>query len=303
MENRHFFNKWINDYARVSKWMAQYDIIELLQNNELVKIRNFLPRRVAEGALSMLEDIPESQWNDTHADHDLSNNNISHKFSSCKNSLDVPELCRAVSLLLPGCLSSLSVARYTGSDYIAPHDDKAYTDVLMDDGTIVQCSRNITVVYYLTKNWDKSCGGEFVDVEGGDSVVPEFNLAVLFTIPRLHAVTPVTPGKVRYSLFGWFLERGKLYPLNTGEEGCLTKKDGENNAERWWEECDDDRLEILRESEIKKKNIKRKILHIKKMLLYNRLYMLSKSSRSNRNFILNSSRKRLIYSFKNKSKI
>jgi hypothetical protein len=47
--------------------------------------------------------------------------------------------------------------------------------------------------------------------------VPEYNSAVMFRIPRWHQVTPVTGDRPRYSIFGWFLQPGQTYPLNTGE--------------------------------------------------------------------------------------
>lgn len=49
--------------------------------------------------------------------------------------------------------------RYTKGHHIDSHDDRAYTDVQMEDGVIVQCSRTIAVIYYLTKNWKAEYGG------------------------------------------------------------------------------------------------------------------------------------------------
>ena len=51
------------------------------------------------------------------------------------------------------------LCRYTQGHYIEPHDDRAYTDVQMEDGEIVQCSRSIAVIYYLTKDWTAEYGG------------------------------------------------------------------------------------------------------------------------------------------------
>lgn len=65
------FNKWINSYPIASKWLEQYDIVDLLeQNGGLVKIPNFLPEHVAEGIYQTLTNIPESQWNNTAARED-----------------------------------------------------------------------------------------------------------------------------------------------------------------------------------------------------------------------------------------
>jgi Rps23 Pro-64 3,4-dihydroxylase Tpa1-like proline 4-hydroxylase len=70
----------------------------------------------------------------------------------------------------------------------------------MDDGRVVECSREVAVIYYLTKGWRSEWGGHLLDLEGGTTVVPEFNSAIAFTIPRYHQVTPVTGPNPRYSV-------------------------------------------------------------------------------------------------------
>eukprot|EP00879_Flechtneria_rotunda_P029966 GHRR01032441.1.p1 GENE.GHRR01032441.1~~GHRR01032441.1.p1 ORF type:complete len:181 (+),score=69.31 GHRR01032441.1:51-545(+) len=87
----------------------------------------------------------------------------------------------------------------------------------MDDGSIQLCSRTIACIYYLTKDWQAEYGGELVDLEahGGPKVhVPQYNSVVMFRVPRWHEVRPVIGDRPRYSVFGWFLEPGKLYDLN-----------------------------------------------------------------------------------------
>lgn len=49
---------------------------------------------------------------------------------------------------------------------------------------------------------------------------PKFNRLVVFSVPRYHQVTPVVPQpaasgapRLRLSIFGWFLQPGRLYPL------------------------------------------------------------------------------------------
>jgi Rps23 Pro-64 3,4-dihydroxylase Tpa1-like proline 4-hydroxylase len=37
-------------------------------------------------------------------------------------------------------------------------------------------------------------------------IVPKFNSLVAFYVPRQHKVTKVISEKIRYSLFGWFME-------------------------------------------------------------------------------------------------
>lgn len=78
----------------------------------------------------------------------------------------------------------------------------------------MQCSRDIAVVYYLTRDWRPEYGGAFVDVGGGGTEhCPAFNAAVAFSIPRWHAVTTVAGPRPRFSIFGWFLTPGIAYPL------------------------------------------------------------------------------------------
>jgi len=45
--------------------------------------------------------------------------------------------------------------------------------------------------------------------------VPEFNSLIAFTVPRWHQVEVMQTDRPRYSIFGWFLEPGQLYDLDT----------------------------------------------------------------------------------------
>lgn len=112
------------------------------------------------------------------------------------------------------------------SDHIEPHDDRAYTNVRMDTGEIVECSRCIACIYYLSKDWRRDYGGLLVDCESGTEYVPEFNSVVLFRIPRMHEVTPVTiTSQKRLSIFGWFLRPGRLYDLQLSEPTASEEPD------------------------------------------------------------------------------
>ena len=73
-------------------------------------------------------------------------NNIAHRFWSIKGGAPAPSsgggspsaaleaLLRAFSLLLPDQFNAFSVARYERGHHIAPHDDRAYTPVMLDSG-------------------------------------------------------------------------------------------------------------------------------------------------------------------------
>ena len=124
--------------------------------------------------------------------------------------------------------------------------------MLQDDGALVQCSRTLAVVYYCSSVWEASWGGALVDLESSerhsDTAVdaargaaaavglklppraklfpPKFNRLVVFSVPRFHQVTPVIPQpdasgtpRLRLSIFGWFMQPGRLYPLMTGVSG------------------------------------------------------------------------------------
>ena len=147
--------RWLDSYPKVNKWLSQWDLEKLIEdNNGIYKIRNFLPDFVAEEALHILE---------------YTHNNIEHSFLSTKTgSIDLELLLRTFSILLPDHLNAFSAGKYQKSDNIAPHDDRAYTEIRMEDtGEVVLCSRDVTLVYHLTKNWTEEMGGALIDIETG----------------------------------------------------------------------------------------------------------------------------------------
>lgn len=160
---------WLASYSRSSRWLEKWDLPRLLdEHGGLVKIPAFFPDHVAEEALRIVAAIPARLWVPTEAEHDAAANNIRHSFASTKRSgpgLDA--LFRVLTLLLPGQLHALSAARYAAADGIAPHDDRAFTPVQMDSGAVVSCSRDVAVIYYLTKGWEERMGGVLVDLETG----------------------------------------------------------------------------------------------------------------------------------------
>lgn len=176
-----------------------------------------MPDSVAQLALKTLQEMPRESWNLTQADRDASRNNVAHRFSSRRfGSETLTHLFRVLGELLPGELNSFSAGRYLHRDHIERHDDRQYTDVRMEDGSTVLCSRTVAVIWYLTPDWRKEWGGAFHDLETGEEILPEFNTLVAFHVPRFHAVLPVTGKTPRFSIFGWFLRPGKLYSLESG---------------------------------------------------------------------------------------
>ena len=58
--NLDAFLSWTDSYKKVSKWFARYDLEEQLdQNDGLVELTDFLPTNIAEGALRVLQQVPE----------------------------------------------------------------------------------------------------------------------------------------------------------------------------------------------------------------------------------------------------
>ncbi len=120
--------------------------------------------------------------------------------------------------------------QYLHSHFIDPHDDRAYKTI---GGK--QYSRSIAVIYYLTPNWTEEegtdpiqnfmktksntsllIGGALIDIDADSKkYVPEFNSLIAFTVPRWHQVEIMQTDRPRYSIFGWFLEPGQLYDLDT----------------------------------------------------------------------------------------
>ena len=86
----------------------------------------------------------------------------------------------------------------------------------------IMCSRDVAVVYYLTKDWKEEYGGCFIDhgaTNGKKTYVLEFNSLIAFMVPRFHEVTTVKVRNMyRFSFFGWFLTEGDLYSFAKSEE-------------------------------------------------------------------------------------
>jgi hypothetical protein len=208
--------KWRCTYGRIHfnvyNWIMQYDLISMLnKNGGLVKLSNFLPQEVANRIYRTLESLNDDEWVLAEATDDQKQNNIAHAFMISRLFPNHDPIFNIFRQLLPNCENSFSAGRYTKSHYISPHDDRQFTEI---DGNIY--SRTIALIYYLTPDWKKENGGALVDIEGDQTYIPEYNSLIAFKVPRWHEVEPCVTDKPRYSIFGWYLQLGQLYELNTG---------------------------------------------------------------------------------------
>jgi hypothetical protein len=126
----------------------------LRASDGIVEIPGFLPPSVAEDALRMLTSVPGDAWVTTASSADYTSNNIEHSFDSCQPSR-VGSVTRLLEAAMPGALSAFNAAKYTRGNHIEEHDDLALKDFVMEDGLVQRCSRDIALILYLTKGWDK----------------------------------------------------------------------------------------------------------------------------------------------------
>jgi len=169
-----------------------------------------------------VEGIAEDEWVDTAASESAQHNDIAHSFLSATAFPNAAAAARCVAGLLPHLRCVVSAGCYSdASHHIAAHDDRAYRSVAGG----ARHSRTVAVVLHLSRGeWGSAAGGQFCDLEGGGGVEaeehsPQFNTLMAFRVPRWHAVKAPSadaPGR-RLSLFGWFLQRGEAYQLDTGD--------------------------------------------------------------------------------------
>ncbi|CAE7741407.1 RIOX1 [Symbiodinium sp. CCMP2592] len=147
---------FLANYKLASAWLRRVQLREKLLAGGVVRIPKILPDSVAQLALRTLQEMPHESWNLTQANRDASRNNVAHRFASRRfGSETLTHLFRVLGELLPGELNSFSAGRYLQGDHIERHDDRQYTDVRMEDGSTVLCSRTVAVIWYLTPDWRK----------------------------------------------------------------------------------------------------------------------------------------------------
>eukprot|EP00435_Cladocopium_sp_Y103_P043429 s2442_g12.t1 len=219
---------WADDAQRTQRWLASRGALEeplVEAKGQILRFRDYLPLEMADNVLAILESLPEEAWQLSH--HQNDKGAASHRFWSA-DVMDIPELSPLRSVfwkMLPELrgeptLPIFSCGRYGASDFIGRHDDQALVP-FFDDTTIY--SRTVAAIWYLTKEWSEAEGGCLIDL--GDQVkekqlVPIYNSLVVFEVPHWHAVSAVTSDRWRYSIFGWWHQKGDRRPSTEGTCIC-----------------------------------------------------------------------------------
>ncbi|KNC84959.1 hypothetical protein SARC_02850 [Sphaeroforma arctica JP610] len=192
------------------------DIHALLEENDgIVKIPNVLPKEMADKVLHTLQNISEAEWHlaeNGSADKNYATE-VSHAFMSARSFPNSDFVLDMFHDLLPLSPALFSAGKYTKGHFIEAHDDRAYKEIGGET-----YSRDIACIYYLTKDWSEKDGGALLDMESKIAHIPEFNSMIIFQVPRWHEVQPMVSDRERFSIFGWFLNPGKQYPLTDDVE-------------------------------------------------------------------------------------
>ena len=210
--------EWLRDHDAVRAHFRTHQIERRMESTGFARITGFLPPDVAAAASTMLAE--QEGWEDMD-DSEVADrsDSVSHSFKFAEpedHPTTIGALADAVALLFEDLVPSFSVARYGRGDCIAPHDDKGHFDIEPKCGGLtVLHSRKVAGILYLSKGWKAKFGGALLDLEARAEHVPSFNTFIAFNVPRMHAVAPVlVDGRPRLSLFGWWLQSGKLYELD-----------------------------------------------------------------------------------------
>eukprot|EP00933_Yihiella_yeosuensis_P042702 TRINITY_DN37355_c0_g1_i1.p1 TRINITY_DN37355_c0_g1~~TRINITY_DN37355_c0_g1_i1.p1 ORF type:complete len:331 (+),score=93.32 TRINITY_DN37355_c0_g1_i1:88-1080(+) len=215
---------WADNETRFQRWMdsrgggLEERILEA--GGRIIRLRDFMPGEVADSALAVLQNLPEEAWDlSEQAGEEQAAN---HRFWS-GDVVDIEELAplRNVfwkmlkSLRGEPTLPIFSCGRYGSSDFIGRHDDRAHVPFFGDDNIY---SRTVAAIWYLTKDWSEQDGGCLIDLQAKkDSpdrkLVPIYNSLVVFEVPHWHAVSAVISKRQRYSIFGWWHQKGQRYDL------------------------------------------------------------------------------------------
>lgn len=211
--------------------VERYGLQHVLDSNGgMVKVDGLLPGVLATQTLAKLEGLDESEWlsedsKGTVLDQALdwvasvltqsTRKTADYSFATYRGDA-IKGAAGVIESLVDDAVISLKAARYRESNHIEKHGDRGSTIAGLCTQTPLghtipvgtRLHRKIALIWYLTPDWKESYGGCLVD-HGVDAkprtIVPQFNSAVIFEVPRDHEVTRMAAGSPsRHTLFGWF---------------------------------------------------------------------------------------------------
>lgn len=199
---------------RLLSMMQKSSLEDLLaRSGGVLQVTDILPEEQARGALELLEGLEQKDWAESKT---TKKNDALHYFYRYDGT-GLDDVKKFVNSLAPNMFPVLHGAKYLGGGLIAKHDDAMTFRISAGDKNATarypnghEMHRKVAVIVYFTENWTKEYGGCLVDLNATGNpklVVPEFNSAVMFLVPRDHEVTqmhPESPG--RYTLFGWLAD-------------------------------------------------------------------------------------------------
>jgi hypothetical protein len=161
--------EWVSNERAIKEWAKRHQLASKLGprrrgggGGPVVKLVNALPPLVAEGAAIAVQRLPQRAWevaeaeNDSQGGSNYGAGSTRHRFLGADGDSTLEKLYAALGHLLlhpdsSSCHYTFAAAKYGEGDYIEPHDDAAYKDVADGNGHIVQASRDVAVILYLSK--------------------------------------------------------------------------------------------------------------------------------------------------------
>ncbi|CAN0033310.1 unnamed protein product, partial [Heterosigma akashiwo] len=188
--------KWLLKKKKVRKRMEGFDLAAKLGDRSavekpLVKIKNLLPPKVAEGALELLKQVSDWQVSEARTDvgkHAYGAGSTQHRFSACAGGDDAQQLFEALGMLLPGKAHAFQAGCHRRCDFIEPHDDAGRTSTRCP----ARSGRRAEGIARAAREGPPPCCGRGGGGGGGwpRRTCPKFN-TVAFHAPLLHQVEPV----------------------------------------------------------------------------------------------------------------
>jgi len=181
----------------------------------VLQVTDFLPHEQALSSLATIKAVDPAEWTYSGKQDTVGKLTAYHSFARYGGK-QLDSVRQNILQLAPGMYPIFEAGCYSGGDWITLHNDTSHEVVDAGDPDYRKASgytpntvvhRKIACIYYLTQDWKKEYGGCLVDnmQYGPEVIVPKFNSAVLFVVPREHWVTPMSSdAPLRYTVFGWF---------------------------------------------------------------------------------------------------